>query len=305
MIGKISKGATFHGCVKYAMGKDEAKLLVAEGILIGTVKEISDSFEMQRAMRPTIKQPVGHIALSYKPEDAPRLTDKVMVGLAHEYMKEMGIKNTQYIIVCHHNTDNPHVHLIYNKVDFDGKLISSHNDFKRNEIATKKIKEKYSLTFGEGKEQVNRQKLNDPDKTKYDIYHAVKGALKTARNWNEFQQQLNRQGIEMEFKYKGQTSEVQGVRFVKDGLSYKGSQVDRAFSFSKLDTQLSQANHQEQPKQIFTPQSSQQQFNKQGISSEFTIGGLFDIPFIPNGTDPEEEASRKRMQRKKKKGIRR
>lgn len=56
MIGKISKGATFHGCVKYAMGKDEAKLLVAEGILIGTVKEVSDSFEMQRAMRPTIKQ---------------------------------------------------------------------------------------------------------------------------------------------------------------------------------------------------------------------------------------------------------
>ena len=156
MIGKISKGATFHGCVKYAMSKDEAKLLAAEGVLIGTVKEISDSFEMQRAMRPTIKQPVGHIALSYKPEDAPRLTDKVMVGLAHEYMKEMGIKNTQYIIVRHHNTDNPHVHLIYNKVDFDGKLISSHNDFKRNEIATKKIKEKYRLTFGEGKEQVNR-----------------------------------------------------------------------------------------------------------------------------------------------------
>lgn len=305
MIGKISKGATFHGCVKYAMSKDEAKLLIAEGVLIGTVKEISDSFEMQRAMRPTIKQPVGHIALSYKPEDAPRLTDKVMVGLAHEYMKEMGIKNTQYIIVRHHNTENPHVHLIYNKVDFDGKLISSHNDFKRNEIATKKIKEKYRLTFGEGKEQVNRQKLSDPDKTKYEIYHAVKGALKTARNWNEFQQYLHKKGIEIKFKYKGQTSEVQGISFIKDGLSYKGSQVDRSFSFSKLDDQLSQANHQEQPKQTFAPHSPQPHVHEQTTNSESIIGGLFDLPFVPDGTDPEEEAFRKRLQRKKKKGIRR
>lgn len=305
MIGKISKGATFHGCVKYAMSKDEAKLLAAEGVLIGTVKEISDSFEMQRAMKPAIKQPVGHIALSYKPEDTPRLTDKVMVGLAHEYMKEMEIKNTQYIIVRHHNTDNPHVHLIYNKVDFDGKLISSHNDFKRNEIATKKIKEKYRLTFGEGKEQVNRQRLNDPDKTKYEIYHAVKGALKTAHNWNEFQQHLLKSGIEIKFKYKGQTSEVQGISFSKDGLSYKGSQVDRSFSFSKLDAQLSQANHQEQPKQTFAPHSLQPHVHEQTTNSESIIGGLFDLPFVPAGTDPEEEAFRKRMQRKKKKGIRR
>ncbi|WP_414647297.1 relaxase/mobilization nuclease domain-containing protein [Dysgonomonas sp. UBA7698] len=31
-----------------------------------------------------------------------------MVQLAKEYMKEMGIKNTQYINVRHHNMDNAH-----------------------------------------------------------------------------------------------------------------------------------------------------------------------------------------------------
>ena len=126
--------------------------------------------------------------------------------------------------------------------------------------------------------------------------------MKTAHNWDDFQQLLRKQGIEMEFKYKGQTSEVQGIRFVKEGLSYKGSQVDRAFSFSKLDAQLSQSNHQEQPKQAFTPQQPQAY---EQTSSKSSIGGLFDLPFVPNGTDPEEEEFRKRMQRKKKKGIRR
>lgn len=31
MIGKISKGAGFRGCVNYVLGKPDAKLLAAEG----------------------------------------------------------------------------------------------------------------------------------------------------------------------------------------------------------------------------------------------------------------------------------
>lgn len=42
----------------------------------------------------------------------------------------------------------------------------------------------------------------------------------------------------MEFKYKGNTNEVQGIRFIKDGLSFKGSGIDRSFSWSRLDAAL-------------------------------------------------------------------
>ena len=42
----------------------------------------------------------------------------------------------------------------------------------------------------------------------------------------------------MEFKYKGNTNEVQGIRFIKDGLSFKGSGIDRSFSWSRLDVAL-------------------------------------------------------------------
>jgi type IV secretory pathway VirD2 relaxase len=76
---------------------------------------------------------VGHIALSFKPEDAPRLTDAFMARLAEEYLELMGIRNTQFIVVRHHGTDNPHCHIVFNRVNFDGKVISDSNDFKRNE----------------------------------------------------------------------------------------------------------------------------------------------------------------------------
>ena len=104
MIGKLKKGSSFAGCIRYVTGKDEAKILASDGVLLGTNAEMTQSFELQRQLNPRIKKPVGHIALSFKPEDKPRLTDEFMAKIAIEYMQMMGITDTQFIIVRHHNT---------------------------------------------------------------------------------------------------------------------------------------------------------------------------------------------------------
>lgn len=101
MIGKIKKGSGFKGCVNYVLGKEQAVLLHADGVLTESRGDIIHSFCMQTGMNPDLKKPVGHIALSYSAVDAPKLTDGKMVQLAQEYMREMKITDTQYIIVRH------------------------------------------------------------------------------------------------------------------------------------------------------------------------------------------------------------
>ena len=81
MIGKIKKGKSFGGCIRYVMGKDNAKILESDGVLLGTNGEMIDSFNCQCLLNPKIKQPLGHIALSFKPEDAPRLSDELMTKI--------------------------------------------------------------------------------------------------------------------------------------------------------------------------------------------------------------------------------
>ena len=130
MIGKLKKGSSFGGCIRYVTGKDEAKIIASDGALLGTNAEITQSFELQRQLNPRIKKPVGHIALSFKPEDKPRLTDEFMTKIALEYMQMMCITDTQFIIVRHHNTDNPHCHIVYNRINNEGKLISDRNDYR-------------------------------------------------------------------------------------------------------------------------------------------------------------------------------
>ena len=46
---------------------------------------------------------------------------------------------------------------------------------------------------------------------------------------------LCKQGINTEFKHKGSTSTIEGVKFTKNGYTFSGSKVDKTFSYSKLN----------------------------------------------------------------------
>lgn len=299
MIGKIKKGRSFGGCIRYVTQKDDAEIIASEGVLLGTAEEMARSFRWQCLLNPDVTKPVGHIALSFKPEDAPRLTDAFMARLAGEYLELMGIRNTQFIVVRHHGTDNPHCHIVFNRVDFDGKVISDSNDFRRNERVTKMLKEKYSLTYSEGKQAVKTEKLHASDKVKYEIYRAVKETLRSADTWKEFQNRLLKMGVEMEFKYKGNTNEVQGIRFIKGRLSFKGSEIDRSFSWSRLDAALERNHAVAQENDVSRIQPWHEQ------NHGFVIGNLIEVTgtgslFMPPAAPSEDEREAERLRRKKK-----
>ena len=309
MIAKIVKGASFRGCVQYVTGKDEAKILASDGVLLGSVGNMADSFEYQRGLNPRCSKPVGHIALSLKSEDKEKLTDEMMAKIAREYMELMGIKDTQFILVRHHNTANPHCHLVYNRVDNNGRIISDKFERKRSEKIVKHLKDKYGLTYSDGKGQTRTERLHYTERTKFEIQNAVKTALQASRTWRQFTDNLKRQGVEVEFKRRRSSGDViEGITFIKDGVRLKGSQIGRQYTYARLNEKLSwdeqrQTTHQgqlEQTRQDFQPrqESNQEQQYSREASFDFSLG-LFDTnnPVY----DPAEEEFRRHMLRKKKK----
>ena len=301
MIGKIKKGSGFKGCVNYVLGKEQAALLHAEGVLVESKQDIIRSFCMQTEMNPGLKKPVGHIALSYSVVDAPKLTDEKMVQLAQEYMREMKITDTQYIIVRHQDREHPHVHIVFNRIDNNGKTISDSNDMYRNEQVCKKLKEKHGLYFAKGKEHVKQYRLREPDKTKYEIYTAIKTEIGKSRNWQQLQKQLAEKGIGIQFKYKGQTDDIQGVSFFKGEYTFKGSEIDRNFSFSKLDKYFGDAGLTVagSNKQMITAQVQERVINKSDNSLLAGLGGLFSVSSSPVDETPDNPDLRKKKKKKK------
>lgn len=307
MIGKIKKGQTFGRCVRYVTGKDNAEIIASDGVLLGSNREITDSFNYQRLLNPKIKQPLGHIALSFKPEDKPILTDGFMAKIALEYMELMGIRNTQFILVRHHNTDNPHCHLVYNRIGYDGKVISSQDDYKRNETATKRLKDKYGLTYAEDKSKTNVEKLRPAERVRYEIHNAVKAALKRSSTWQELEELLKRQGIGLEFKLNRRTGAKEGLSFTKDGLAFKASDIGRQYSYSKLNAQFNWV------KPEFEPKKSKQEpvypmDERHRVQSGNLIEGGLGL-FTPSESNPQdeqipyEELLRRRRKKKKRKGL--
>lgn len=315
MIGKIKKGKSFGGCIRYVMGKDNAEIIASDGVLLGNIREITDSFNYQRILNPKIKQPVGHIALSFKPEDKPRLTNELMAKIAMEYMDLMGIKDTQFILVRHNNTDNPHCHLVYNRIGYDSKVISSQGDYKRNEIATKKLKDIYGLTYAEDKGKTNVKKLRPADRVKYEIHNAVNKALKSSKTWKEFNDNLAGQDVKLEFVKRSREiktlNDIQGIRFTKDGLTFKASQISRDFSFAKLNARLSW--NKPETEQEFEPKKSKQESirpmeQRQSLQANGLLEGGLGL-FLPSDNNPQDEQIpydellRRRKKKKRKKGL--
>lgn len=93
MIGKVISGGSFSGTVGYVM-KEQSRVLEARGVEPPGVREMVEDFEDQARLNPRLRQNVGHISLSFSPEDAPKLTDERMTQIAREYRQKMGITDT-------------------------------------------------------------------------------------------------------------------------------------------------------------------------------------------------------------------
>ena len=245
MVGKVISASSFSGTVGYVM-KEESRILEAEGVMPPEVKDMVQDFKDQTLLNPRLKNTVGHISLSFSPKDAPRMTDALMTQIAKEYMQKMCITDTQYLLVRHLDQPHPHCHLVYNRVGNNGQTISDKNIKIRNAKVCRELTGKYGVYLAPGKDDVRRERLREPNKTRYEIYDAIKGSLPKCKSWNDLEGKLKEQGIGVRYKYCGNTDRKQGVLFSKNGFEFSGSKIDRAFNFTKLDNRFNHIQQQSQ-----------------------------------------------------------
>ena len=301
MIAKIMKGSGFKGVINYILDpKKGTELIDSSGVRTDSIKHIVQSFIDQTEQNPRVGKVVGHISLSFSVQDSSRLSNEFMVQTAREYMEKMGIKDTQYIIGRHFDKEHPHVHIAFNRIDNNGKTISDCNDRFKSEKICKELTAKYGLYFAGGKEKVKEHRLKEPDKTKYEIYRALRTEITRCREWKDLLAHLKKQDIDVRFKYKGNSQEVQGIIFEKNGYHFNGSKVDKGFSYSKIDFALQQNNREnEQQMQGVVNLISNVASVTGEITNDLIEGGLG--LFQTHGTVPAEVYNTPDKKKKKKK----
>lgn len=300
MIGKVVIGKSFGGCVRYVVEKLDAEILFVEGIRMADPAVMTQDFNTQRKMKSELSKAVGHISLNWSARDEAKLDNGKMLEIAMEYLRQMGIKNTQLLIAKHNDSNHPHLHIIYNRVDNNGKTIPDQFQFKRNVAACKDITIKHGLFMAKDRDKVNRKALKGSDKIRYQLFDQIKSAKKSSKNWKNFGNKLSNAGIEVIFKYKSGSNEIQGVSFKSGEYIFKGSEIDRSLSYGKLTALFQEKSIEQDAVKIRLPgQEYVESSPTEGTfieSSKLTevLEILFTPTFLPIQADPEPRKKKKK-----------
>ncbi|GEO08697.1 relaxase/mobilization nuclease domain-containing protein [Segetibacter aerophilus] len=254
MISKVVIGSSFSGVCKYVCSNQtRSKVLDVEGVRGHDYKLMASDFEEQRALRPSLNKVVFHAILSFYSSE--KIDDEKMAKIAREYLEKLGITNTQFAITKHIDKEHLHLHVIANLVNNQGQTIKDNWIGLKGKKVAQQLTKKYEL-----KEAVNKnlslthlEKLNEKDSIKYSIYQAVSSTICQCKNLDDLKDQLQKQGIETLYKYKGQTSELQGISFKLGDYKYKGSEVDRNFSIKNLQRTLQQQQAKQVQQKVAAP----------------------------------------------------
>ena len=244
MIAKIKTRADFGGIVNYANDqknkKKSATLLEHEGICAINNKTIADSFQIQASMRPKVKSPVKHVSLAFSPQDTIHFPNDekgnaLMVEIAKKWMDQMGIRHTQYIIARHHDTKHPHCHIVFNRIDNNGNLISDSNERIRNAKVCRALTKEYKLYFAPKNSKArNKSRLRPHQLRKYNLRSSTLDALAASRSWHNFFRMLKEKGIDVRFNRAENSDNIRSISFCMDEFSIAGSKLDSDLSFNRL-----------------------------------------------------------------------
>jgi len=151
MIASQKIGKSFIGALSYNLKKlnhsdpkQRAELLEMSFVSLDS-KSIRAQVELVKLLKPALRRHVYHTSLNFSKKEAGKLDNEMLLAIARDYLNGMGFTDNQYLIFRHHDADHPHLHLLVNRISFDGKVVSGSNNYKRSEAILIKLEQQYNL----------------------------------------------------------------------------------------------------------------------------------------------------------------
>jgi Relaxase/Mobilisation nuclease domain len=251
MIGNVRVGASAYHCISYCLEdkvelseeqkqqlaladhlqhKDRAEVL-AYNQCFGDKYELAEQFRDVRKLSKRVEKPVLHLSLRLAPGET--LTQNQWIEIGREAAKEFQVQNNQYIIVLHKDTKEQHIHIVANRVGFDGKVAKDNNSYLRMAKLCRRLEKEYHLqqvlsprAFLSREERL----LPRHDIRKEKLQTDIQQTLRAVNHYDQFEKQMTALGYTV---IKGR-----GISFIDDKkVKIKGSEV--GFSLMKIEQILS------------------------------------------------------------------
>jgi len=250
MIASQKIGKSFIGALNYNLQKmnhpdinRRAKLLDTN-FDCDTLEQVKKEVELLRELRPNLNRYVYHTSLNFAVEDEAFLSNEKLLAIAHDYLEENGFNNNQYLIFRHYDAGHPHVHLLVNRIRFDGSVVSDSNNYQRSEAILRKLELRYNLTTVAPSKDVTQRAakkdeiemvLRTGKPSEKMLLQEKLRQLTSHKNINlqTLIQQGEARGIHFLFN-QASTGKITGITYFHNGFKIKGKVLGNQFKWSEL-----------------------------------------------------------------------
>jgi hypothetical protein len=241
MIAKAIKGKGFRGALEYDLGKEDGRVIDTNMNGDGA-RELAAEFGEIRKLRPGLSKAVLHVSLSAAPGE--HLTDAEWTDFGQRYLIGMGLDRNQYIVTRHADTEHEHIHLVVNRIQFDGVVTSDSHDYRRHEILMRAIERDLGLrqvtlsvdadrraaTKGEIEEGLRTGRPS----TRQQLQQLCDAAAKDCSSFAQYAERLEAAGVELVPVTQLDGAKLSGLSYRLDGVMMKGSDLGKRYSPSGL-----------------------------------------------------------------------
>jgi hypothetical protein len=237
MIAKLVKGKGFRGALEYNLQQEKGRIL-ATNMAGETPRELSAEFGEIRKLRPNLGKAVMHVSLSAVPGE--KLTDKQWQKIGQRYLRGMGFRDNQYIIIRHTDTEHEHIHILANRITHGGEVVSDGLEFRRAEQLMREIERDYALKQVAPSFESERRAM-----TKGEIEHGLRtgqpsvrqqlqqlcdAAAKDCHSFSEYQARLEAVGVELLPVVQLDGAKLSGLSYRLNDMTMKGSDLGKSYA---------------------------------------------------------------------------
>lgn len=241
MIAKAVKGKGFRGALEYDLSKEQGRVLDTNMNGEGP-RELAAEFGEIRKLRPGLSKAVLHVSLSAAPGE--HLTDERWIQIGQRYLDGMGLDRNQYIITRHTDTEHEHIHLLANRIQFDGAVTSDSQDYRRQEVLMRAIErdmglrrvalsadtERRAATKGE----IEAGLRTGQPSARQQLQQLCDAAAKDCTGFTLYATRLEAAGVELLPVVQRNGAKLSGLSYRLDGVIMKGSDLGKRYSPSGL-----------------------------------------------------------------------
>jgi hypothetical protein len=237
MIAKAIKGRSFRGALEYDLSKEQGRLIDTNMEGDGP-RELAKEFGEIRKLRPQLGKAVLHVSLSAAPGE--HLSDAQWTEIGQRYLHGMGLDDNQYLITRHADTEHEHVHLLVNRIRFDGDVTSDSHDYRRHEVLMRAVERDYQLQAVQPSIESQRRAATKGEieqglrtgvpSTCQRLQQLCDGAITISRSYSDYAERLEAAGVELlpVTQLDGQT--LSGLSYRLDSVMMKGSDLGKGYS---------------------------------------------------------------------------